>query len=105
MNIHKFNILFVLKKNKTRINGSAPIHCRLTFKEKRKQFATGQFINPDYRNNKSQQVNPPDRTNYINSQVSLISQKLNQAFLLLQYKGEDFNVDDIYEQFLGRATS
>ena len=105
MNIHKLNILFVLKKNKSRNNGTAPIQCRLTYNHKRKQFATGQFINPKYWNSKNQEANPPDNTKYVNSQLSLISQKLNQAFLLLQYKGEDFNVDDIYEQFFGRATS
>lgn len=48
MNIHKLSILFVLKKNKSRNNGTAPIQCRLTYNQKRKQFATGQFINPDY---------------------------------------------------------
>jgi len=105
MNIHKLNILFVLKKNKTRNNGTAPIQCRLTYKGKRKQFASGQFINPKYWNSKNQEVKPSENAKYINSQLSLISQKLNQAFLLLQFKGDEFNVDDIYNQFLGKKST
>jgi site-specific recombinase XerD len=91
--------------NRTRKDGKAPLICRLTYNSKRKEFATGQFINPEYWKNKSQQANPPDRTNYINNQLSLISQKLNQAFLLLQFKEDDFNVDDIYNRFLGKKST
>lgn len=105
MNIHKLNILFVLKKNKSRNNGTAPIQCRLTYNQKRKQFATGQFILPKYWNSNNQEANPPDNTKYVNSQLSLISQKLNQAFLLLQFKDDDFNVDDIYNSFLGKKST
>jgi len=105
MNIHKLSILFVLKKNKSRNNGTAPIQCRLTYNQKRKQFATGQFINPDYWKSKEQIASPPNDNNYINNQLSLISQKLNQAFLLLQFKEEDFNVDDIYNKFLGKKST
>lgn len=105
MNSYKLRVLFVIGGNRARNDGKVPLYCRLTFNKKRKQFATGQFINPEYWNSKSQQANPPDRTNYINSQLSLISQKLNQAFLLLQFKGEDFNVDDIYNKFLGKKST
>jgi len=105
MNIHKLNILFVLKKNKTKTNGTAPIQCRLTYKGKRKQFATGQFVNSVYWNSKEQIVNPPDNDNYINSQLSLIKNKLNQAFLMLQYQRNEFDVNDIYNQYLGKRTT
>lgn len=105
MNNHKLNILFVLRKNKTRKDGKAPLICRLTYLQKRKQFASGQFVNPRNWNSKKQEAVPPDKSKYINSQLSLISQKLNQAFLLLQFKGEEFNVEDIYRQFKGEKTN
>jgi integrase len=105
MNKYKLNILFVIANNRTRKDGKAPLICRLTYNSKRKEFATGQFINPNYWNNKNQQANPPNDNNYINNQLSLISQKLNQAFLLLQFKEDDFNVDDIYNSFLGKKST
>ena len=71
MNFHKLNILFVIKRNRTRIDGKAPLNCRLTYGRLRKQFATGQFINPSYWNSKNQVANPPDDYNYINSQLIL----------------------------------
>jgi integrase/recombinase XerD len=50
-------------------------------------------------------VNPSDDNGYLNSQLSLIKNKLNQAFLLLQYQRNKFNVNDIYNQFLGKRTT
>ncbi|KUO63231.1 integrase [bacterium BRH_c32] len=104
MNKYKLNILFVIANNRTRKDGKAPIICRLTYKSKRKEFATGQFTNPDYWKSKDQMASPPNE-NYVNNQLSLISQKLNQAFLLLQFKEVDFNVDDIYNSFLGKKSN
>jgi integrase len=78
--------------------------CRLTFLRKRKQFSTGLFINPEHWNSKQQFVDPlgPDRE-YINTQLSLIRNNLNQAFLFLQVKGTSFTVQDIYNQYKGET--
>lgn len=105
MNNHKLNILFVIRINRTRSDGKAPLLCRLTYNKKRKPFATGQFIYPKYWKSKEQTGNPPDDDGYLNSQLSLIKNKLNQAFLLLQFKGDEFNVNDIYAQYLGKRIS
>ena len=102
MNNNKLNILFYL--NKTRINkqNKTPIKCRLTFIGKRKTFSTGLFANPQYWNSKQQKANPPNPdNNYINTQLSLISQKINEAFLFLQVSNETFDVGDIYLQYKG----
>ena len=106
MNIHKLNILFVIKINKTRKNGTAPLNFRLTYNGKRKEIATGQLINPTYWNSKKQFIEPPnDEHTNINTQLSLIKSKINRFFLLLQIKELDFDVDDIYNQFLGKSTT
>jgi integrase len=105
MNNHKLNILFVIKINKTRKNGEAPLNFRITYKGKRKEIATGQFIKPSHWMSTKQIAFPLEEHNYFNSQLSLISQKLNQAFLLLQFKEDDFNVDDIYNSFLGKKST
>ena len=61
-------------------------------------------VNPDNWNSKKQLVEPlePDEK-YINTQLSLIRQNLNQAFLFLQVKGSSFTVLDIYKKYKGET--
>lgn len=102
MNTHKLTMRFILGTYKIRKDGKAPIFGRLTYLNKRKQFATGLFIKPDYWNSKQQKANPPNPdNNYINTQLSLISQKINEAFLFLQVNDKVFDVEDIYLQYKG----
>jgi integrase/recombinase XerD len=49
-------VLFYLNKAKTNQKGVCPIYCRITFLKKRKQFSTGQFVNPKHWSSKSQSV-------------------------------------------------
>ena len=100
----KLNILFYLDKRKVNNKGKCPLRSRITYLAKRKQFASGQFVNPDNWNSKQQLVVPPEPDeNYINTQLSLIRQNLNQAFLFLQVKGASFAVQDIYKQYKGET--
>ncbi|WP_340075825.1 site-specific integrase [Leptobacterium sp. I13] len=104
MNHNKLSILFLLQKVKLNKQGRCPIRCRITFRKKRKEFSTGLFINPDYWNSKKQKAHPPNADNdFTNTQISLIRQKLNQAFLVLQVKGEPFTVEDVYFQYKGKT--
>ena len=102
MNNYKVSILFVIANNRTRKDNKAPIICRITYKQKRKQFATGQFVKFKFWDSKSQVAREPKEKGFINSQLCLIKQKLNQAFLLLQLKELDFDVNDVYNQFVGK---
>lgn len=104
MSNHKLNILFVIR-NRTRSDGKVPLLCRLTYKMKRKQFSTGLFIDPCQWISNKQEGFPSDEYKYFNSQISLIRQKLNKAFLVLQVKEGNFIVNDIYNQFLGKKAS
>ena len=100
MNTHKLSILFVISTSRKRKDSRASLMCRLTYAKVRKTFATGLFINPDHWNSKQQLVKPPEPdAELINTQLSLIKTKINRAFLLLQMKELDFDVDDIYNQF------
>ena len=76
----KLTILFLLETTKINKKGLCPLKCRITFLQRRKQFSTGLFINPDHWNSKKQTAIIPD-DNFINNQLSLIKQKVNQAFL------------------------
>ena len=102
MKIHKLNILFVLSRSRLNKNGKAPLFCRMTYLENRKQFSTGLFVKPKYWDNSSQSFKPPNEKNmFLNNEISLIKSKINQAFLLLQVNKEFFDVEDIYLQYRG----
>lgn len=95
-------ILFVLDKSKSNSKGLAPLKCRITYKGERKPFATGIFINPQNWDNKQQKAKPPNSENeIINTQLSLIKNKINQAFLFLQVNEEEFDVEDVFLQYKG----
>ncbi len=104
MNNNIIRVLFVPAKNRTNVMGKSVIKCRITYNKKRKEFSTGQFINPNNWLSKQQAIKPdePD-AELINTQLSLIKTKLSQAFLFLQVRGSDFTVDDIYKQYKGET--
>lgn len=95
-------ILFVIDKAKCNKLGLAPLRCRITHLGQRKPFSTGIFVNPKYWDSTRQQAKPPNKENdFINTQLSLIKQNINQAFLFLQVQEKNFDVDDIYRQYKG----
>ncbi len=76
----------------------------MTYLDKRKQFAVGLFVNPKTWNNSLQECEPPsNENNYINSQLNLIKNQINQVFLYLQINNSEFTVDDIYTKFKGNT--
>lgn len=103
MSIHNISILFVIAQNRERMDSKVPLFCRITYLKKRKQFATGIFINPKNWDTKNQKIKPPeeDYKNY-NSTISLIKSKTNQAFLMLLAQDTTFTVEDIYNHYLGK---
>jgi hypothetical protein len=82
--------------------GKCVIRCRITYNKQRKEFSTGLFIYPKYWNRKAQGVtDDSENSEYTNTQLSLIINKMNQAFLLLQIQESSFTVEDIYALFKG----
>ncbi len=104
----KLKILYVVNKHKMNKRGICPITCRLTFNKKLKHFATGIFINPSLWDSKQQTAKPPpdsyrdDENDIINTQLSLIKNKIHQAFLMLQIQQNSFDVQDVYTTYKGR---
>lgn len=98
----KLNILFVINKRKTNSKGICSLLCRLTYNQNRKTFSSGLFINPKYWNSKKQKVlRNAEQPKFITTQMSLIKNQLNQAFLLLQVQESYFSVNDIYKLYKG----
>ncbi|MFP7657610.1 site-specific integrase [Chryseobacterium proteolyticum] len=103
MNINILKILFLISATRINKQGLVPIICRLTFQGDRKAFSTGLFINPNYWNSKQQKAKPPnDENTFINSQLSLIKNEINQAFLFLQVNEETFDVEDVFLKYKGK---
>lgn len=104
MNNNKITILFLIHKIKVNQQGKSPLRCRLTYKGKRKIFSTGLFIKPEHWQNSKQKAHPPNEENtFINSQLSLIKNNINQAFLFLQLQKDSFTVEQIYKQYAGET--
>ena len=102
-NIMKLNILFIINNPKTSSTGKCILMCRLTYRKSRKSFSTGLIFNPLFWNSKQQRVKTPEPdSQYINTQLSLIKQNLNQAFLMLQIQESSFDVHEIYSLYKGK---
>ena len=98
----KLNIRLFINTRQINTSEKCPIRCRFTYEKKRKEFSTGLFINPKHWNAKKQKLlEDAESFDYINTQLSLIINKLNQAFLLLQVQPNGFNVDDIFAIYRG----
>ncbi|PKG52911.1 site-specific integrase [Olleya sp. 1-3] len=102
MNNYKVSILFLLQKSRLNKHGKCPVRCRITYLKKRKEFATGMFLNPINWDNHKQKPIPINVDNTIlNNKLSLIYQQIDKAFLMLQILPNDFDVDDIYRKYKG----
>ena len=102
MNPRNIRILFLLNRVRLNQQNKCPIKCRITYNSKRKLFSTGLFINPDNWFSKQQKAKPPAPDNdIINAELSLISQKINGAFLFLKVSSVKFDVEDIYLRYKG----
>jgi len=78
----KLNILFLINRRKVNSKGLCALMCRLTYNKVRNHFTVGLSINPTNWHSKQQLVKPPEPdSEIINSHLSLIRTKLNQAFL------------------------
>ncbi|MFO7718813.1 MAG: Arm DNA-binding domain-containing protein [Gillisia sp.] len=96
------NILFLIQNSKLNKRGTTPIRFRITIDKSRKEFSTGIFVNPEYWSKEKQKVfDPGENSETVNSQISLIKQKLSRAFLMLQIQGVSFDVDDVYKIYCG----
>lgn len=102
MHHEKITILFVISTSKKNQKGLCPLNCRITVSKERKQFTTGLFINPNYWENKLQKVNTQDPNyKFTNAQIEQIQIKISNIALVLQLQGTDFNLDNIYNKYIG----
>ena len=103
MNQQNVSILFYLQKVRINKKGTCPIRCRITYMRKRKEFATGEFVNPKDWNSKEQKAMPYSIKNQqLNTQLQIIAAKIKKEYLKLQLSEIEFTVEDIFQHYLGR---
>ena len=83
-----FNLLFFIKKNKIRTNGTAPIYLRITVDGKAAEIAAKRYIDPKKWDNKSQKA-------IGNSQEAKM---LNSYFKTLEHQVYDFHYQMLKEE-------
>lgn len=100
MNQTKLTILFVIKLAKKNKKGFCPLNCRITFNQKRKEFAAGLKTDPDSWNAKLQiSENDP----LLNSNLEIIRSKIKKSFISLEIENEFFTVEDIADKYLNKS--
>lgn len=103
MHQEKLSIRFIIYSSKLNKQGVCPIYLRLTYKKKRTQFSTGQFVNPDDWNSKKQLAVSNSKNNSIlNAELSLVKAKIEKSYLSLQLEEIEFSVDDILDKYLNK---
>lgn len=105
MHQEKISILFVINQAKTNQKGICPIYCRITINKERKQFSTGNSINPKDWNSKKQ-IAESKLIDYkvLNGQLSLIKQKINNIYFKLQIENETIKVENIIDSYFQKPS-
>lgn len=96
MENNKLLITFVIARSRMNKSGYCPLRCRITYKGKKHEFSTGEFVKPESWYSKLQIAKPPVQENdRINTSLSQVKNKINQVYLLLVHNNNDFTLDDI----------
>lgn len=97
-----FNLLFFIKKNKIRTNGTAPIYLRITVDGKAAEIAAKRYIDPKKWDNKSQKaVGNTQEAKTLNTYLKTLEQEVYD-FHYLMLKEEDFvTAESLKSKLLG----
>jgi len=104
MNQKSVLVLFYLNKSKVNNKGVCPIKCRITYNKKRKEFSTGEFINPLEWHAKSQKASSKSIAGQqTNLQLEIITANIKKAHLQLQILDIAFGVNEIFTKYVGKT--
>ena len=101
MKQQSISVLFYTNKAKTNQRGVCPIYCRITYLKKRKEFSTGEFVNPEHWQSKKQKLLSSKINDVVNGNLLVVAQKVNRVFLTLKLNEQSFGVQDIYDHYFG----
>ena len=97
-----FNLLFFIKKNKIRTNGTAPIYLRITIDGKAAEIAAKRYIDPKKWDNKAHKaVGNSQEAKILNAYLKTLEQQVYD-FHYLMLKEEDFvTAESLKSKLLG----
>ena len=96
MNQNNLSVLFFLKKEKTNKQEICPIYCRITYLKRRKQFSTGESIDPsDWNAKKQRAIYKSIENEQLKLQLQIISANIKKEYLKLQLTEKEFTIEDI----------
>lgn len=97
MNHSKLTVLFIIKLAKKNKLGYCPLNCRITYRNKRKEFASGLKVQPEKWDSELQVVEEEPLTN---TNLGIIKNKIQKAYISLELESKDFTVLDIVRKYL-----
>lgn len=97
MNHSKLTVLFIIKLAKKNKLGYCPLNCRITYRNKRKEFASGLKVQPEKWDSELQMVEEEPLTN---TNLEIIKGKIQKAYFSLELESKDFTVVDIVRKYL-----
>jgi len=101
----KLSVLFYLNKSKINKKGTCPIYCRITLQKKRKQFSSGQFVEPKFWDSSLQRITTNSKGEiYINNQLIKIKEEIRRAHLSLQLEQDILDIELIFDKFLNKQS-
>jgi len=97
-----FNLLFFIKKNKIRTNGTAPIYLRITVDGRAAEIAAKRYIDPKKWDNKAQKaVGNGQEAKTLNAYLKILEQEVYDYHYLM-LKEEDFvTAESLKSKLLG----
>ncbi len=96
----KLSILFIAYLAKTNSKGLCPLKCRLTYKKKRKEFASGLMVDPEKWDSKLQSQKD---SRLLNSSIELIRSKIQKAYIQVQLENDNFGIEDIAIKYFNKT--
>ncbi|MDI9564902.1 MAG: site-specific integrase [Bacteroidota bacterium] len=96
------NLLFYLRRAKTKKNGEAPIYLRITVDGIRTETPTGRSIIPDkWENDLQMQKGKSEEARTLNHFIESIKQRINQDANILIDQGIDYTAEQLKNRFNG----
>lgn len=102
--IQTFSVLFWIYKSRTKVNGQAPIYCRITVNGKRTQFSINRDIDPNkWIASVGAAKGNSEEARTLNSYLNKVRNELFKHFNLLEASDQFITADTIKNCYLGNS--
>lgn len=97
-----FNVLFWIYKSRTKVNGQAPIYCRITVNGKRTQFSVHRDIDPQrWISTAGMAKGNSEESRTLNAYLDMIKGEIHKHYNRMLASGQFISADTIKNSYLG----